>query len=88
MSAGINLGDAAMHLLDRTFADSNPDIERAVGRIEHLTGTKAELKEAIAYLALQVTAYRRIANEDAALAIQNIESVVREYRARQPEVAS
>ena len=84
MSDWIGVGDAAMHRL----VDYEGDIEGAAAVLDGLTSTKPELMKAIAYLALQVRAYRRIANEDAALAIRQIGSIVRAYDERRPEVSS
>jgi len=84
MSSGIEIGNAAMQLLDRGVIKQHPphgpSITVATESLSRLTGTKAELLEAIAYLALQVAAYRNIANEDATLAIYNIESIIKRYR--------
>jgi len=86
MSRGIDLGDSAMHLLDRStfinYGENGPNITQATERINHLTGTKAELLEAIAYLALQVGTYRHRSNEDAPLALHNIETILRQYKER------
>lgn len=83
---GIEIGDAAMGLLNAEFVDAlpphGPNIAQATERLDHLSGTKAEWQQAVAYVALQAAAYRRIANEDAALAIANIESIVNGYRGR------
>jgi hypothetical protein len=68
--------------LDGDDRDFGPPLSELVARIEHLDGTKAELKGALAYVAAQVHAYRRIANEDAALAIRNIKSTVDSYYER------
>jgi len=84
MSSGIQIGDAAMSLLNQSvvdsYGDNGPTIWEATSRIDHLTGTKAELLEAIAYVALQVSAYKRISNQDAHLAMLNVAHVVDEYK--------
>ena len=78
MTTGVNIGDAAMSIL----RDHDGSLAEAVSQLEHLTATKAELWEAVAYLACQVAAYRRIANEDAALAIAQIRTSVDSYYSR------
>lgn len=86
MSAGIDIGNAAISLVGTAIQgdsrDFGPPLSELVARIEHLDGTKAELKQALAYTAAQVFAYRRIANEDAALAIQNVKTAVDTYYER------
>jgi hypothetical protein len=83
---GIEIGDAAMALLNQDAIDAyggnGPTIWEATARIDHLMGTKAELLEAIAYVALQVSAYKRISNLDAHHAMLNVAHIVDEYKRR------
>ena len=55
------------------------NLDEAVARLSHITATKAELWDAVAYLACQVGAYQRMANTDAALALGQIQSVLTSY---------
>lgn len=84
--ASLDIARAAQQLLSDSFSaefgEYGPDMQQATDRVSHLKGTKEELLGAIAYLALQVQAYRRIANEDAALALVNIESIISRYKER------
>jgi hypothetical protein len=83
---GLDIGDAAIQLLHPEGAPPEQPhgwtLAQAAEKVNHLTGTKAELLEAIAYLACQVHGYKRISNLDAALAISNIESTIARYRER------
>ena len=81
---GIDIAIGAQSRLHRATGTgvNGPTMQEATDQLGTLSGTKAELTEAIAYLALQVAAYRRIANEDAALAVLNIEHIVKNYRDR------
>ena len=72
-------GDAAM----RVLSGHAGTLDEAVAMLQHINfGTKDEMREAIAYLSCQVSAYRRIANEDAALAIQQIKTITDAYSMR------
>jgi hypothetical protein len=54
-------------------------LDEAVAHLSHITATKAELWDAVAYLACQVGAYQRISNTDATLALSNIRAVLKDY---------
>jgi len=84
---GINIGDAAMHILNDLsgYGEHGPNIVQATARLDHIKATNAELREAVAYTALQANAYRRMSNQDAELAIRNIEHNIAEFRKRQPK---
>lgn len=69
MSTGINLAEVALHRIDESFVAMQPTLVQAVDRVKDMSGTKAELVEAIAYLTCQVRAYQKISNQDASLAI-------------------
>lgn len=92
MSKGTDIGTAVIALVGRTIQastkDFGPSISEATAAFSHVEGTKDELREALAYVACQVHAYQRIANQDAALAVQQIETIVHEYRARRPVEAT
>jgi hypothetical protein len=82
---GLNIGDAAIQLLDPASAPSDQEhgwtLAQAEAKINHLTGTKAELLQAIAYLACQVHGYKKASNLDATLAVAQVETIIRNYRA-------
>lgn len=84
--SGINIGNAALHILEHSTDDgpNGPTIWTATDRLRHLKekATKDDLLEAVAYLAMQANTYRRISNQDAHLAMVNVESIVREYKER------
>lgn len=75
---GIRVGTSAIAIL----RDHAGDIDQATARLSHITATKEELLEALAYAACQVAAYRRIANEDAALALTQVCAVLDTYKER------
>jgi hypothetical protein len=81
---GLDIGDAAVQRLHPDGAPTDQThgwtLAQAVAQIDHLTGTKAELIEAIAYLACQIHGLRKISDRDATLAIANIESIINRYR--------
>lgn len=83
---GLNIGNAAIQLLDPAAAPEDQEhgwtLAQAEEKINHLTGTKAELLQAIAYLACQVHGYKKASNLDATLAISQVENIVKNYRAR------
>lgn len=83
---GLNIGNAAIQLLDPASAPADQEhgwtLAQAEEKINHLTGTKAELLQAVAYLACQVHGYKKASNLDATLAISQVENVVKNYRAR------
>lgn len=79
MSAGgLKVAEAAAWLL----AEHDGDLASAVGRLSHLDATKAELWDAVAYLAIQGETYRkRVQHQEAPrLAIMQIESIIRAHR--------
>jgi chromosome segregation ATPase len=80
MSRGIGIGSAAMSVLHDNAGGMN--IEQAAERLSHISGSKAELMEAIAYLALQANTYRRMSNQDAHLALVQITQIAAEYNLR------
>lgn len=80
MSKGINIGDAAISIIHQRQGSGT--IEDLTAAIEHLDGTKPELKEALAYAAAQVWAYRSKTNEDASLALSQIRTTLREFERR------
>jgi hypothetical protein len=81
---GIDLANAAVQLLHPEGAPVEQDhgwtLAQAEEKVSHLTGTKPELLQAIAYLACQVHAYRKMSNEDAALALAKIETALSRYK--------
>lgn len=83
---GLNIGNAAIQLLDPASAPEDQEygwtLAQAEEKINHLTGTKAELMQAVAYLACQVHGYKKASNLDATLAIAQVENIVKNYRAR------
>ncbi len=79
MSAGIGVGDAAMQILSGNDA---LNIQEAAERLSHITASKPELMEAVAYLALQANTYRRMSNQDAHLALVQITQIAAEYNLR------
>ncbi|QOT15901.1 hypothetical protein [Paenarthrobacter sp. YJN-5] len=83
---GLDIGDAAMFRLDPAMAPAEQEhgwtLAQAEEQINHLTGTKAEMLQAIAYLACQVHGYKKASNLDATLAIAQVENIVKNYRAR------
>jgi hypothetical protein len=83
---GLDIGDVAIQRLDPDGAPADQPhgwtLTQATAQIDHLTGTKAELIEAIAYLACQIHGLRKISDRDATLAITNIESIINRYQER------
>lgn len=81
MSAGLDVATAAESLL----RDHTGTLADAVTRLEHLSATKRELWEAVAYLAIQEWNYRRAPEMDEAgrLAISQIETIIADLRERQ-----
>jgi len=81
---GLDLANAAIQLLHPEGAPAEQEhgwtLAQAEGKVSHLSGTKPELLQAIAYLACQVHAYRSISNEDAALALTKIEAALNRYK--------
>lgn len=81
---GLDLANAAIQLLHPEGAPAEQEhgwtLAQAEEKVNHLTGTKGELLQAIAYLACQVHAYRKISNEDAALALLKVEIALKEYK--------
>lgn len=82
--SGIQIGDAALHLLQDTavYGENGPTIWEATTALDHIKANTAELREAVAYLALQVHTYKRMSNRDAELAIMQIETIVSNFRNR------
>lgn len=80
----LDLAHAAQHRLNGYAGD----IEGAAVILEGLDAPKTEMLRSIAYLALQVQAYRRISNEDAALALSQIRTTIRNYDERRPEATA
>lgn len=76
MNSGITIGDAALHRLQGGFSGT---IWEATDALEGLTGTKDELLEAVAYLALQTLACRSKSDEGAHLALMNVRTVLNSY---------
>jgi hypothetical protein len=81
MASGINIGDAALSRLSDPGGFKGT-IWDATARLDGLTGSKAELLEAVAYLACQANAYRSKSNEDAHLALSQVRTAVDAYDAR------
>ena len=80
---GVQIGMAAIQRIDQ--GEGEPlTLPQAVEQVEHLSSSKSDLLEAIAYLACQVVGYRHRANQDAELAMVQVECAVNEYRRRHP----
>ncbi|MFI2563038.1 hypothetical protein [Paenarthrobacter sp. NPDC018779] len=83
---GIDIAEAAIFKLNPAMAPADQEhgwtLTQAEQQIDHLTGTKAELLQAIAYLACQVHGYKKASNLDATLAIAQVETIVKNYRER------
>ena len=79
---GVDLGNAAMQLVDH--GEGQPlTLPEAEERVAHLMGKpRAELQQALAYLACQVIGYRRSQNADATLALAQVTRIVRDYERR------
>ena len=79
---GVDLGNAAMQLVDH--GEGQPlTLDQAEERIAHLaTRPRAEVQQALAYLACQVVGYRRSQNADATLALAQIARTVHDYERR------
>lgn len=67
------------------LSDHTGTLDEAVSRLDHLTATKQELWDAVAYLAIQEWNYRRAPEADEAgrLAITQIEKLIADLRERQ-----
>jgi len=79
---GVDLGNAAMQLVDHG-AGQPLTLPEAEDRVAHLMSKpRAELQQALAYLACQVIGYRRSQNADATLALAQIARSVHEYEGR------
>jgi hypothetical protein len=80
---GIELAEAAQYILGEDLFDGDgPTLEAATQRIEHLDGTKADFKRALAYMTCQWRGTRKTANFDADLALHQIDAVMIKYRER------
>ena len=81
MTGGLGIATAAESLL----RDHTGTLADAVARLEHLSATKQQLWEAVAYLAIQEWNYRRAPESDEAgrLAISQIETIIAGLRERE-----
>lgn len=79
---GVDLGNAAIQLVDH--GEGQPlTLPEAEERVAHLmTKPRAELQQALAYLACQVIGYRRSQNADATLALAQVSRIVCDYERR------
>jgi hypothetical protein len=84
--AGVDTAHIALQLLDPDGAPPEQKygwtLDQAADRISHLTGTKAEMLETIAFLACQVHGLREASDRDATLAINQVENIIARYRER------
>ena len=79
---GIELGRAAHQLVDHG-AGTPLTFDEASARVAHLSSaSKADLTEAIAYLACQVVGHEHSSDLHAQLALQQIARIVTDYQER------
>jgi hypothetical protein len=85
---GVNIARAAVARVDQGLGPALT-LDECKEAVEHPTKgvSRADLVETIAYLAAQVVGYRNSVNQDAVLAMAQIEHVLSEYRRRQPDEA-
>lgn len=82
MSRGTEIADSALHIL----ATHDTSLADATERLARIAGSKEDMREAIAYLACQTWTYRRMSDEDAHLALVQVESTIARYRERKGRV--
>ena len=78
-SKPIDLAHSVFQIMDRLV---DPSMKSARDSLSHLDATKEELWVAVAYLALQGLAYKRLSNLDAELAMQQIAGIVNAFQDR------
>lgn len=80
---GVRIGTAAVTRVDQGYGKALT-LSECVEAVEHPTNkaSRAELVEAIAYLAAQVAGYRNSVDQDARLAMTQVAAAVREYERR------
>jgi hypothetical protein len=81
MTSGLDIAQASEHILQ----GHTGTLAEATAQLDHLNGTRDEWRQAVAFLACQVWAYRSRSNEDASLALSQIGTIVREYNRRRAE---
>ncbi len=81
----VDTAHAAVQLIDQGYGPAL-NWDQAIAATEHLWHgkPKRQLQEIAVYLACQVVGLEQSRDKDAALAMHNIASVVRDYHLRQP----
>jgi hypothetical protein len=81
MTSGLDIAQAAEHILQGHAGT----LAEATAQLDHLNGTRDEWRQAVAFLACQVWAYRSRSDEDSSLALSQIGTIVREYNRRRAD---
>lgn len=91
-SPGLGKALAALQMLAPEASGPSPTLPELTDRLSHLKGTQDEWREAVAYLAAQVHAERRISDaaaaRDAAFALSQIRAQVARFDELHPEATS